>query len=368
MYDLPAPINLTIWWNFGSLIGLALVTQIVTGLFLSIHYSRTVELAYSSIIHIILDINYGWLIRGIHRNGASIFFLCLYCHLGRGIYYGSYSIALLWSSGVILFLLVIITTFLGYVLPWGQISYWGATVITNMLSAIPYIGNDIVLWVWGGFSISDATLSRFYTFHFILPFIILRIRCLHLLLLHSAGSRNPLGVEGTIAKIPFHIYYSVKDGVGFILFVIILGIISLLFPACFSDPQNFIPANPISTPIHIQPEWYFLFAYTILRSVPNKIGGVLALLGSILIWFCFPFFPNRKFRGLPFYPLRQIIFWWIILRFIILTWIGSCPVANPYFLIGQCFSVVYFLAFPLINFRQLLWDKVLNPPYTVYWD
>nr|YP_009353866.1 cytochrome b [Myadora brevis]AQZ26160.1 cytochrome b [Myadora brevis] len=359
LYDLPAPPNLSVWWNFGSLLGLSLVIQIGTGLFLSMHYTANVEMAFSSIMHIMRDVNYGWLLRGGHANGASMFFFCLYCHVGRGIYYGSFTYIKVWVTGVLLFFLVMLTAFLGYVLPWGQMSFWGATVITNMLSAVPYVGNSMVMWIWGGFSISNATLLRFYTFHFVIPFVIMGMSALHMLLLHETGSNNPLGVCSDSCKIPFHIYYTVKDIVGVIFFFLIMGLVTLFFPSLFLDPQNFIPANPMSTPIHIQPEWYFLFAYTILRSVPNKAGGVLALLGSILVLLILPMFPLSKCRGFQFYPLSQIIFWCFIVSFLMLTWIGSCPVASPYQEMGQYVSVVYFICYPLFGVSQLCWDWLI---------
>lgn len=283
LVDLPTPSNISTIWNFGSLLGICLGTQLITGIFLAIHYSADVNLAFNRVVHICRDVNNGWLIRTIHANGASFFFICLYTHAGRGIYYGSYNLYATWTLGVIIMLLTIATAFLGYVLPWGQISFWGATVITNLVSAIPYLGNTVVQWIWGGFAVDNATLTRFFTFHFILPFIIIAIVIIHLLFLHQSGSSNPLGLKINIDKISFHPYFSSKDIVGFVILILILVLITLSDPYILGDPDNFIPANPLVTPVHIQPEWYFLFAYAILRSIPNKLGGVVSLILSIII-------------------------------------------------------------------------------------
>ena len=360
LIDLPAPSNLSIWWNFGSLIGLCLVIQILTGLFLAIHYTAHVDLAFSSVIHISRDVNYGWLLRALHANGARWFFICLYLHIGRGIYYGSYINIHTWNIGVILLFITIATAFLGYVLPWGQISFWGATVITNLLSAIPYIGKILVEWIWGGFAVDNATLIRFFTLHFILPFGIAALTILHLLFLHETGSNNPLGLNRDRQKIPFHSYYRFKDLVGFIILFICLSFLVLFFPQLLTDPENFIPANPLVTPIHIQPEWYFLFAYAILRSIPNKLGGVLALVISIAILFVLPFTHSAKIRSIAFYPINQIIFWRLLGIFLILTWIGACPVEPPFEQIGQIFTILYFIYFCLNPIIQILWDKILE--------
>ena len=360
LVDLPAPINISGWWNFGSLLGLCLIIQILTGLFLAIHYTADVNLAFYSVNHICRDVNYGWLLRTLHANGASFFFICIYLHVGRGIYYGSYLFTPTWIVGVIILFLVIGTAFIGYVLPWGQISFWGATVITNLLSAIPYLGTDLVQWVWGGFAVDNATLTRFFTFHFILPFIVLAAVIIHLLFLHQTGSNNPIGLNSNIDKIPFHPYFSFKDIVGFIVILFFLITLVLINPYLLGDPDNFIPANPLVTPVHIQPEWYFLFAYAILRSIPNKLGGVIALVLSIAILIILPFYHLRKFRGIQFYPINQILFWVIVVTVILLTWIGARPVEDPYVLIGQILTVVYFLYYlinPLVN---KWWDNLLN--------
>lgn len=360
LVDLPAPANISAWWNFGSLLGLCLITQIATGLFLAIHYTPHIDLAFSSVVHIIRDVNYGWLLRTIHANGASFFFICLYLHVGRGIYYGSYLYTLTWFSGILLLLLTIGAAFIGYVLPWGQISFWGATVITNLLSAIPYVGDAIVQWVWGGFAVDNATLNRFFTFHFLIPFIIAGIVAVHLLFLHQTGSNNPLGVKSDIDKIPFHPYFTIKDLFGFLVIIISLVALTLLNPNLLGDPENFTPANPLVTPVHIQPEWYFLFAYAILRSIPNKLGGVVALLLSILILTIIPFWHKSNFRGLSFYPLNKTLFWFIVGTVFILTWIGAKPVEDPYVFVGQVFTVIYFSYFLLSPFILKFWDWLLS--------
>lgn len=360
LVDLPAPANISAWWNFGSLLGLCLITQIATGLFLAIHYTPHIDLAFSSVVHIIRDVNYGWLLRTIHANGASFFFICLYLHVGRGIYYGSYLYTLTWFSGILLLLLTIGAAFIGYVLPWGQISFWGATVITNLLSAIPYVGDAIVQWVWGGFAVDNATLNRFFTFHFLIPFIIAGVVAVHLLFLHQTGSNNPLGVKSDIDKIPFHPYFTIKDLFGFLVIIISLVALTLLNPNLLGDPENFTPANPLVTPVHIQPEWYFLFAYAILRSIPNKLGGVVALLLSILILAIIPFWHKSNFRGLSFYPLNKTLFWFIVGTVFILTWIGAKPVEDPYVFVGQVFTVIYFSYFLLSPFILKFWDWLLS--------
>nr|UNY33509.1 cytochrome b [Lepidurus apus apus] len=359
LIDLPAPSNINIWWNFGSLLGLCLGVQIITGLFLAMHYSAHLDLAFSSVAHICRDVNYGWLLRTLHANGASFFFICLYLHIGRGMYYGSYLFTLTWSVGIVLLLLVMGAAFMGYVLPWGQMSFWGATVITNLVSAIPYIGDSVVQWIWGGFAVDNPTLTRFFTIHFLLPFVIAGMTMIHLLFLHQTGSNNPIGVNSDSDKIPFHPYFSIKDLVGFMVMLMALVILSLLDPYFLGDPDNFIPANPLVTPAHIQPEWYFLFAYAILRSIPNKLGGVIALLMSILILSILPIFHHSKFRGLEFYPINQIYFWLLVATVVLLTWIGARPVEEPYILTGQLLTVVYFSYYFINPLLLKLWDKLI---------
>nr|YP_009711023.1 cytochrome b [Acosmetura nigrogeniculata]QGI24236.1 cytochrome b [Acosmetura nigrogeniculata] len=360
LVDLPAPSNISAWWNFGSLLGLCLIIQIATGLFLAMHYTANVDLAFSSVAHICRDVNYGWFLRTLHANGASFFFICLYLHVGRGMYYGSYNYLHTWMTGVIILFLVMGTAFMGYVLPWGQMSFWGATVITNLLSAVPYLGTDLVQWVWGGFSVDNATLTRFFTFHFLLPFIVAAAVMIHLLFLHQTGSNNPLGLNSDMDKVPFHPYFSFKDLFGFILMIASLLFLSLLEPYLLGDPDNFTPANPLVTPVHIQPEWYFLFAYAILRSIPNKLGGVIALVMSIAILMILPFYNSNKFRGMQFYPLNQFLFWSMVTIIILLTWIGARPVEDPYILTGQILTVVYFLYYLINPLILMLWDKLMN--------
>nr|BAN04929.1 cytochrome b [Cynops pyrrhogaster] len=357
--DLPTPSNISYWWNFGSLLGVCLITQIITGLFLAMHYTADTQSAFSSVAHICRDVNHGWLMRNIHANGASFFFICIYLHIGRGLYYGSYMFKETWNIGVVLLFLVMATAFVGYVLPWGQMSFWGASVITNLLSAIPYVGSSLVEWVWGGFSVDKATLTRFFAFHFLLPFLIAGVSMIHLLFLHETGSNNPTGIPSNQDKISFHPYFSYKDLLGFLLALFILVLISLIVPNLLTDPENFIPANPLMAPPHIKPEWYFLFAYAILRSIPNKLGGVIALLMSILILVFVPMLHTSKQRSLTFRSTSQTLFWLLVANTLILTWIGGMPVESPFTEIGQITSIIYFLLFiimiPLIG----LWENKL---------
>nr|AAO65938.1 cytochrome b [Microtus arvalis] len=340
--DLPAPSNISSWWNFGSLLGLCLIVQILTGLFLAMHYTSDTATAFSSVAHICRDVNYGWLIRYMHANGASMFFICLFLHVGRGVYYGSYNMIETWNMGIVLLFDVMATAFMGYVLPWGQMSFWGATVITNLLSAIPYIGTTLVEWIWGGFSVDKATLTRFFAFHFILPFIITALVLVHLLFLHETGSNNPTGLNSDADKIPFHPYYTVKDFLGVLILLMAFMILTLFFPDILGDPDNYTPANPLNTPPHIKPEWYFLFAYAILRSIPNKLGGVLALILSIVILAFMPLLHTSKQRALTFRPITQTMYWILVADLLVLTWIGGQPVEYPFIIIGQTASIAYF--------------------------
>nr|AWN09426.1 cytochrome b [Nannospalax nehringi] len=340
--DLPTPASISTWWNFGSLLGVCLGLQIITGLFLAMHYTSDTFTAFSSVTHICRDVNYGWMIRYLHANGASMFFICLFLHVGRGIYYGSYHFKETWNIGIILLFTVMATAFMGYVLPWGQMSFWGATVITNLLSAIPYVGTTLVEWIWGGFSVDKATLTRFFAFHFILPFIITALVLVHLLFLHETGSNNPSGLDSNADKIPFHPYFTIKDILGVLMLAFALMSLVLFYPDLLGDPDNYIPANPLNTPPHIKPEWYFLFAYAILRSIPNKLGGVLALILSILILAILPMLHTSAQRSLTFRPISQFLFWVLVADLITLTWIGGQPVEPPFIIIGQVASILYF--------------------------
>nr|AFN27603.1 cytochrome b [Diadromus collaris] len=359
LIKLPTPLNISIWWNFGSLLGLSLSIQILSGLFLSMHYCNDTTMAFNSMIHIIQDVNLGWMFRLLHMNGASFFFFCMFIHIGRGLYYGSYKLLKTWMIGILIFFMSMATAFMGYVLPWGQMSFWGATVITNLISTIPYFGLSMVEWIWGGFSVSNPTLNRFFTFHFILPFMILALVIVHLMFIHETGSNNPLGINSNLMKLPFNIYFTLKDLYGFILMISMLMFLILINPFILSDPENFILANSMVTPIHIQPEWYFLFAYTILRSIPNKLGGVIALLMSILILSILPFMKFKKFQSMKFYPLNQIMFWFFINIMFILTWLGSQPVESPFIEINQLFTILYFLFYLLNPIFMKIWDMII---------
>nr|AII02261.1 cytochrome b [Rhodoneura mellea] len=359
LIDLPTPSNISSWWNFGSLLGLCLMIQIITGLFLTMYYTSNIEMAFYSVNYICRNVNYGWLIRTLHANGASFFFICIYFHIGRNIYYESFNFKYTWLVGVMILFLLMATAFMGYVLPWGQMSFWGATVITNLLSAIPYLGSMLVNWIWGGFAVNNATLTRFYTFHFLLPFIIAMMTMIHLLFLHQTGSNNPLGINSNLDKIPFHSFFTFKDLIGFIIMLFFLIMLTLTNPNMLGDPDNFVPANPLVTPIHIQPEWYFLFAYAILRSIPNKLGGVIALVMSILILVILPFTFNKKIQGIQFYPINQLMFWSMVITLILLTWIGARPVEIPYILTGQILTIIYFSYFILNPIMNKFWDKLI---------
>nr|BAD89253.1 cytochrome b [Batrachomoeus trispinosus] len=362
--DLPSPSNISYWWNFGSLLGLCLTIQVITGLFLAMHYAPDTLTAFNSISHITRDVNYGWLIRNLHANGASFFFICLYLHIARGLYYGSYMSKETWNIGIILLLLTMATAFMGYVLPWGQMSFWGATVITNLLSAIPYTGQTTVQWLWGGFSIDNPTLIRFFTLHFLMPFIIMALAMVHILFLHNTGSNNPMGLNSNLDKVSFHPLYTLKDMLGFLLVLIALSLIAFLSPYMLGDPDNFTPANPLMTPTHIKPEWYFLFAYTILRSIPNKLGGVIALLSSILVLFLVPLLHTSKELAMTFRPISQILFWTFISNMVILTWVGGLPVEDPYITLGQVSSITHFLLLIIIFPLAGVLENSLTHPKT----
>nr|YP_009136552.1 cytochrome b [Gnathostomula armata]AKD00027.1 cytochrome b [Gnathostomula armata] len=358
--DLPAASNLYFLWNFGSMAGIILFFQILTGFFLSFHYNNNALLAFSSIIHIIRDVNMGWFFRVFHANGSSLFFLFIYVHICRSMVYGSYCNFKTWCIGVIMMLLTMGTGFLGYVLPWGQMSFWGATVITNMVSAVPYLGNFLVMWVWGGFSVDNPTLNRFFSFHFIFPFVILALTLIHLIYLHEWGSNNPLGLDSSSDKIYFHIYFSVKDIFGFVMYFFLFLYVILVYPYSMMDPENFIYANALVTPEHIQPEWYFLFAYTILRSVPSKLGGVIGLVMSVLILMFYGFLMNSSmFKSFNFYFLSKFGLSLLLLLFFILTWIGMVSVDYPYEKVGIMSTIFYFETFFLLYVLSFFQDLML---------
>nr|YP_010401693.1 cytochrome b [Macrosiphum albifrons]UQU69199.1 cytochrome b [Macrosiphum albifrons] len=359
MLNLPTPTSISFMWNFGSLLMICLINQILTGLFLAFHYKTDINLAFQSIINMNRNINFGWLIRSFHANGASMFFIMIYIHISRGIYMNSFNFKMTWIIGVILLLLTMMTAFVGYVLPWGQMSFWGATVITNLLSAIPYLGNSIVIWIWGDFSISNATLTRFFSIHFILPFIIILFTFIHLFFLHMTGSNNPLGINSNFDKITFSPYFMIKDLIGLILFMWMFFILTLIFPYLLNDHNNFIMANSMITPNHIQPEWYFLFSYSILRAIPNKLGGVIALMLSILILLVMPMLNNKNFLSNKFYPMNKILFWIFTMTFFMLTWIGMQPVEYPFISMGQIFTTIYFSYFFINFYISKMWDKLL---------
>nr|YP_009092237.1 cytochrome b [Scutopus ventrolineatus]AHI45700.1 cytochrome b [Scutopus ventrolineatus] len=359
MVDLPSPSSISLWWNLGSLLGLCLAIQIASGIFLSFHYCVSVDQSFDSVVHIVQEAMWGWTLRALHVNGGTCFFVCLYIHMGRGLYYGNYANFHTWASGVVLFILTMATAFLGYILPWGQMSFWGATVITSLFSAVPYIGSELVEWLWGGFSVGGPTLVRFYSLHFIVPFIIAGLTMIHLLYLHQGGSKNPLGLSSDVDKIPFHPYYSVKDILGFVFVLFFLIYLSFFYPYMLCEADNFLDANPLVTPTHIQPEWYFLFVYAILRAVPNKLGGVVALVSSLLIFFLVPYLHLGKFQGMSLYPLSQLLFWSFVGNFFLLTWIGARPVEDPYIFLGQVFSLYYFMFF----FLNPIFQKVSDLTY-----
>nr|AHX97844.1 cytochrome b [Afrocampsis griseosetosus] len=354
---LPISVNISVWWNFGSLLGLFLVIQFISGVLLSMHYISSIQHSFLSVTHIMQDVNNGWGVRLMHMNGASMFFICVYCHIGRGIYYSSYKLLQTWIVGVMIFIVMMGTAFMGYVLPWGQMSFWGATVITNLLSALPYIGELLVEWLWGGYSVGGPTLNRFYTFHFLMPFILLMLVVIHLMYLHKSGSNNPIGLDSNYYKVNFHNYFTLKDLLGFLILGGVFSFIILEYPYIMGDPENFLVANSMVTPIHIQPEWYFLFAYTILRSIPNKLSGVVALLMSILILFFLPL-KMSGFQSMKFYPLSQMFYWIFTYNVLMLTWLGGCPVEYPFMHLSQGATVTYFLYFFTDFFFKDCWDKI----------
>jgi ubiquinol-cytochrome c reductase cytochrome b subunit len=347
MVDSPQPANISYLWNFGSLLGMCLIIQILTGVFLAMHYTPNVDLAFISVEHIMRDVNYGWAVRYTHANTASFFFIFVYAHIARGLYYGSYRSprVLLWSIGVVILILMMATAFLGYVLPYGQMSLWGATVITNLLSAIPWIGQDFVQLVWGGFSVSNATLNRFFSLHYLLPFVLAALAAMHLLALHQDGSSNPLGISGNVDRLSFHPFFTFKDLVTIFLFLLTLSIFVFYMPNVLGHTSNYIPANPMSTPASIVPEWYLLPYYAILRSIPNKLLGVIAMFASLLILLIMPIVDTSRIRGNQFRPLMKFFFWVFVANFFILMWIGSQHPNSPFVEVGQVATALYFAWF-----------------------
>ena len=350
LIDYPTPINLSYFWNFGSLAGICLVIQILTGIFLAMHYTPHIDYAFVSIEHIMRDVNNGWLIRYMHANGASMFFIIVYIHMFRGLYYGSYMAPRqeLWFSGVTIFLLMMATGFMGYVLPWGQMSFWGVTVITNLFSAIPLIGESITQWLWGGFSVDNATLNRFFSLHYLMPFAIAGLSLVHLVLLHEDGSNNPLGIDSKSGKISFYPYLYIKDLFGLFLFGIFFSIFLFFSPNTLGHPDNYIPANSLVTPPHIVPEWYYLPFYAILRSIPDKLGGVIAMFAAILILYLLPIISQSKVRSTFFRPIYKNIFWFFVVNSLILGWIGQNVVEYPFVEIGQISTFFYFFILLII--------------------
>lgn len=350
-----SPLNLTYAWSFGSLAGLCLVVQMISGIFLAMHYSPNTDLAFTSIEYIMRDVNNGWLIRYMHANGASMFFIVVYLHIGRGLYYGSYLTPreILWCSGVIILLLMMGTAFTGYVLPWGQMSFWGATVITNMVTAIPVAGKYVVQWLWGGYTVSNPTLNRFFSIHFLLPFIIAGLTIFHLALLHKNGSNNPISSDSNIDNITFYPYFLAKDTFAFCCFLLFFTLFIFYLPNILNHSDNYINANPLETPAHVVPEWYFLPYYAILRSIPHKTGGILAMVGSILVLLVIPFINTSEARNTTYRPLFKICFWAFLIDFVILTWVGQKPVRDNFIFVGQVATFYYFIFFlfliPLIG-------------------
>jgi len=348
----PTPRNFNIWYQFGSIAGIVLMVQLVTGIVLAMHYTPHVDMAFSSVEHIMRDVNYGWLMRYMHANGGAMFFIAIYIHVFRGLYYGSYKAPreLLWIIGVVILLVMMATAFMGYVLPWGQMSFWAATVITNLFSAVPLVGESVVTWLWGGFSVDNATLNRFYSLHYLLPFVLVGLVIVHLWALHHHGSSNPLGIDAKAPgdKIPFHPYYTVKDCLGFAVFGIVFAIFLFYLPNAMGHPDNYIPADPLVTPPHIVPEWYFLPFYAILRAIPDKLGGVIAMFGSIGILFFVPWLDTSKVRSCRFRPIYKQFFWILFIDCLVLGYVGSQPPEGVLILIGRIATAYYFGHFLIV--------------------
>ncbi len=369
LHEYPTPRNLSYLWNLGSLAGLALVTMIVTGIILAMHYTPHVDHAFESVERIMRDVNHGWLIRYIHMNGASFFFIVVYIHIFRGLYYGSYKAPreLLWILGVLILLLMMATAFMGYVLPWGQMSFWGATVITNLFSAIPWIGDSIVVWLWGGFSVDNPTLSRFFALHYLMPFLIVGVVILHIIALHRFGSNNPLGIDvsGKQDTIPFHPYYTSKDLFGAMVFLTIFASAIFFYPNFLGHPDNYIPANPLQTPAHIVPEWYFLPFYAILRAIPDKLGGVLMMFGAIAVLFVLPWLDRSPVRSGRFRPLFKMFFWVLLADCVLLGYLGGKPAEGIYVTLSRLATAYYFIHFLVILPLLSLVEKTRPLPQSI---
>jgi len=375
LYEYPTPKNLSYWWNFGSLAGLMLIIMIATGIFLAMEYTPNVNLAFDSVERIMRDVNYGWLVRYIHMNGASFFFIVTYIHIFRGLYYGSYKEPreLLWMLGVVILLCMMATAFMGYVLPWGQMSFWGATVITNLFSAIPLVGNAIVTWLWGGFAVDNPTLNRFYALHYLFPFLILGVVMLHVLALHTHGSNNPLGIDrkGPQDSIPFHPYYTVKDMFGVGVFLIIFAVFVFYFPNALGDPANYTRANPLQTPPEIVPEWYFLPFYAMLRSVPDilfikaKLAGVIAMFSSIFVLFVLPWLDTSPVRSSRFRPVYKWVFWLLVLDVLVLGYVGAHRPEGWYVITGRIATFYYFLHFLILLPLIGIFERPLPLPTSI---
>jgi quinol-cytochrome oxidoreductase complex cytochrome b subunit len=369
LHEYPTPRNLSYWWNFGSLAGIVLVIMIVTGIVLAMHYTPHTAFAFESVERIMRDVNWGWMIRYIHMNGASFFFIVVYIHMFRGLYYGSYKAPreLLWILGVVILLLMMATAFMGYVLPWGQMSFWGATVITNLFSAIPLVGESVVTWLWGGFSVDNPTLNRFFSLHYLLPFVLVGVVVLHLAALHRFGSGNPLGIDtkGPQDSIPFHPYYTAKDSFGLGVFLVIFAAVVFFAPNLFGEPDNYIPANPLVTPPHIVPEWYFLPYYAILRAIPNKLLGVIAMFGSIIVLFFVPWLDTARVRSARFRPTYKKFFWVLVLDCVVLGYVGANPPEGWFILAGRLATAYYFFHFLILMPVLGLIERPLPLPQSI---
>nr|ALO76489.1 cytochrome b [Mastinocerus sp. MAS01] len=359
LINLPTPSNISLWWNFGSLLGMCLMIQLITGLFLSMYYCPNTSLAFESTINICRNINYGWMIRTSHSNGASLLFMMMYLHLSRGLYYSSYKMVMPWIMGVMIFLMTMMVAFMGYILPWGQMSFWGATVITNLISTIPYVGNTILMWLWGGFNINNATLNRMFSLHFILPFMLMMMSMIHIYFIHNTGSSNPLGTNSNMDKIPFHPYFTFKDMMSLMMTMMMFSIMLMMFPYSLSDTDNFFPANPLKTPLHIKPEWYFLFAYSILRSIPNKLGGVVSMILSIMILMIIPIMKKNNLSS-QFCPMNKMLMWSLMMIMLILTWLSTMPVEQPFTMLNQMMTFMYFSSFMLMFMTNKMWNYIMN--------